>query len=258
MGALLACYTSSVRPRNVPAKNGGNKSDISQEAEKNQDKYIIRSMESKTGQGRKELPCKNKLRRGRCWKQQRRAVRAEEMGPRVKCLLHKHEDLSLDPQHPCKSQGMTSFGEWHHAFLSQQQGKKRKENTPGSWPVCLAKPSPRICKRLSKTEGGEMIKEVTQWQPPVFTEMHTVCTCTCHTWTHIRREKEIVNNQSTQLRANHLQGNFHLHCHKGTTVCINMLPRVWDADTYCHIIRCLSLSAHQIEALWLSSRQLIK
>ena len=28
----------------------------------------------------------------------------EKLGQSVKCLLHKHEDPSLDLQHPCKSQ----------------------------------------------------------------------------------------------------------------------------------------------------------
>lgn len=51
---------------------------------------------------------------------------------------------------------------------------------------------------------------------------------------------------------------FHWHHHESTSRYINMLPQVSDADIYGCIISCLNLSTHQIEALRLSGRQLIK
>lgn len=33
-------------------------------------------------------------------------MEAEEVAQEVRCLLHKHQDLNLDPQHPCKSQAL--------------------------------------------------------------------------------------------------------------------------------------------------------
>lgn len=102
-----------------------------------------------------------------------------------------------------------------------------------------------------------------------FTPLHKpthMCTCTSstphehmnNTHSHSDSNSPTLENQSTQLRTNHLKPKFHWHHPKSATHHLNMLPQVADTDICCHTISGSSLATHQIEALWLSGRQLIQ
>lgn len=56
---------------------------------------------------------------------------AGEIAYLVKCLLHKHADLSSDPQPPCKKPSM-----WY-VLAIPEQGRCRQTDTWGFWPAIL-------------------------------------------------------------------------------------------------------------------------
>lgn len=156
--------------------------------------------------------------------------------------------------------------EWCHPFVIPATGILRKEKSPRFAGQCNHWAPGSVRESLKKHKVGNWLRET----PNVnFLSLHKpthMCTCasftpqehTHNTHLHSDSNRSILENQSTQLRTNRLKHNFHWHHHRSAAHHIKMLPQVADADIYCRRTSGSSLSTHQIEALRLSGRQLIK